>query len=217
MTRLLFLRHAESEWNALGRWQGVADPPLSSRGVQQAVRAAPRLGPVGITAVVSSDLQRARATAELLVPALSVTGAIGVEAGLREYDLGRWSGRTRAEIEAGWPGEIQAWREGRLYAAPGGEERKAFLARISDAGARVAAEYPGRRVLVISHGGVISALSRELGGPVRRFGHLGGIWVDAGPDGLRAGEVVALLDPEGEVADSGEATELAAISDTSAR
>jgi broad specificity phosphatase PhoE len=216
VTRLLLVRHAESDWNAQGRWQGVADPPLSPRGVEQAVLAGPLVRPFGLTAVVSSDLQRARATADLLAPALALVGPPDVEPGLREYDLGAWSGLTRAEIEAGWPGEIEAWREGRLFATPGGEERDAFVARISRAVARVAADHAGQTVLVVTHGGVISALSRELGGPLRRFRHLSGIWVEGEPDRLRAGTVVELLDPDLGAAGSGEGTELAGVSDAPA-
>src|SRR5919107_550504 len=64
MARLLLVRHGESTWNATGRWQGWADPPLSDLGRAQAEAAAPAAAPVD--AVVSSDLRRARETAELM-------------------------------------------------------------------------------------------------------------------------------------------------------
>jgi broad specificity phosphatase PhoE len=194
VSRLLLLRHAESEWNAQGLWQGVADPRLSPRGEQQATLAGELLRSLGITAVVSSDLERARATAQLIAPTIGVTGPLGIEPDLREYDLGAWSGLKRAEIEARWPGEIDEWRQGVLFATPGGERRDFFVARIVAAVERVASERPDETVLVVTHGGVISAVGRALGGPARRFGHLSGLWINGEPGGLRARDVVALLD-----------------------
>lgn len=182
MTLLLLLRHAESEWNAAGRWQGIADPPLSSHGELQADQAAPQLAPMGISAVVSSDLRRARETAERLSAALAAPRSIGTDPDLREYDLGQWSGLTRAEIEAAWPGEIAEWRAGELVATPGGERRDHFVRRITDAIARVAVAAPGETVLAVTHGGVISAVARLLGAP-QRFNHLSGLWVEASAEG----------------------------------
>ncbi len=205
MTRLLLLRHAESEWNAQGRWQGLADPPLSPRGEEQAVLAGALLRPMGITAVVSSDLQRARATAEAIAPALSLTGPPAVDVGLREYDVGAWSGLTRSEIEAGWPGALDDWRNGRLFSTPGGESRDAFVERITDTVARLAADRPAETVLVITHGGVIGALCRSLNASDRRFVHLAGVWIDACGGDLRAGAHVALLPPVPLPDDGGEA------------
>ncbi len=196
MTRLLLLRHAESEWNAQGRWQGLADPPLSPRGEQQALQAGRLLGPMGVTALVSSDLQRARGTAERIAATLPLDGPAGIDAGLREYDVGAWSGLTRVEIEAAWPGAIDDWRHGRLVATPGGERHDSFVARISAAVARVAAAQPADTIGVITHGGVIRALCQSLGSPSRRYPHLSGAWIDAGPDGLRAETFVSLLPPQ---------------------
>ena len=210
MTRLLLLRHAESEWNAQGRWQGIADPPLSPRGEEQATLAGQLLRPVGLTAVVSSDLRRARATAERIARELPVRGPLGVEAGLREYDLGAWSGLNRAEIEQRWPGEIDEWRQGVLFATPGGERRDEFVVRIAAAVARVASRWPEDTVLVITHGGVISALVRSLGAPPRRFTHLAGLWIDADEGRLRPGTEVSLLAPGRPGSDQGEASELSA-------
>ena len=70
ITRLLALRHGESEWNALGRWQGQADPPLTDLGRLQAFHAARNLGVVD--AIVASDLQRATDTARIISEALGV-------------------------------------------------------------------------------------------------------------------------------------------------
>jgi broad specificity phosphatase PhoE len=195
VTRLLLLRHGESEWNAAGRWQGWADPPLSPEGEAQASEAGRLLQGVGFTAAASSDLQRARRTAELAGGALGLD-AVHVDAGLREYDVGEWSGLTRAEIETRWPGALDDWRHGRLVATPGGETRDTFVARVAAAVTRLGARFSGGTVLVVTHGGVIGALERSLGADQRRLAHLGGRWVEAAADGLRAGEAVFLFEPD---------------------
>ncbi len=209
MTSLLLLRHAESEWNARGKWQGWADPPLSSEGVRQARAAGRLLQPVGFTAVAASDLRRAQETAELAAVGLGIPGPVHIDAGLREYDVGQWSGLTRAEIERRWPGELAAWRQGRLVATPGGELRDSFVARIAAAVTRVAAALRHDIVLVITHGGVISALERSLGADQRRLAHLGGRWFEAQfagdreRRGLRAGEPLFVFEPDADTEAAG--------------
>lgn len=203
VTRLLLLRHAESEWNAAGRWQGLADAPLSARGREQAAAAGGLLAPYGFSDVVSSDLQRASATAASVAAALKLR-APTVDAGLREYDVGDWSGLARPEIEARWPGAIDDWREGRLVATPHGERRDNFVTRITAAVERVAAARPDATVVVITHGGVISALARSLGVDTGRVAHLAGRWLDAGPSGLRLGPAVFLLGPASSPVPAGE-------------
>jgi probable phosphoglycerate mutase len=197
VSRLLLLRHGESEWNAEGRWQGWADPPLSPLGREQAAEAARRLRPDGFSAVAASDLRRARHTAELIAAGLGLSGEIHTDSGLREYDLGAWSGLTRAEIEADWPAELAGWRHGRVDSAPGGEARDAFLGRLIAATGRVAATFPGRSVLVISHGGAIGTLERFLGIKPRRPVHLGGRWIHASGGSLRPGPERLVLQPDG--------------------
>ena len=221
MTRLLLLRHAESEWNAQGRWQGWADPPLSPEGRDQALAAGRILRSAGFTAVASSDLRRARLTAELAANELGLSRPVLVDVGLREYDVGEWSGLTRGEIEAQWPGALDAWRQGRLAATPGGETREAFVARIGSALMRVAANDSHGPVLVITHGGVISTMERLLGADPRRLAHLGGRWFEWSGDGLHAGHVVFLFEPDADTeatkhgqppqAAEGEGTELTQV------
>ena len=79
MSRLLLLRHGQSEWNAAGRWQGQADIPLSARGEQQAEEAARRLADLGgnpFRAVVASDLRRTVRTAEIKFYRAAITSAV---------------------------------------------------------------------------------------------------------------------------------------------
>lgn len=163
-------------WNALGRWQGQADPELSRRGEQQAAQAADSLTGVRIDRVVSSDLRRARRTAGILAEALGVT-AVGVDAGLREVDVGEWSGLTRPEIEARWPSLLAAWSEGRLEATPGGESLTALRVRVLEAIRGILAPANGsgdQTILVVSHRRAISALEEASGVQPVRAGHLAG-------------------------------------------
>ncbi|MGH9114879.1 MAG: histidine phosphatase family protein, partial [Acidimicrobiales bacterium] len=149
--RLLLLRHAESTWNHVGRWQGWADPPLSPDGEAQVRAAAGRLAAEPpFEMVATSDLCRARRTAELLAGELGIDGGLAVDAGLREYDVARWSGLTYEQIEAGWPGELERFRRGEV-SPPDGEDRFEFDARVAAAGRRVgmlAAKAGGARLLV---------------------------------------------------------------------
>jgi broad specificity phosphatase PhoE len=206
VSRLLVLRHGESEWNAQRRWQGWADPPLSELGRRQAVEAGTRLRHEGFTAVASSDLVRARRTAQLAAGALGLSTDVHVEADLREFDVGFWSGLTRAQIEAAWPVEFADWRAGRRDRAPGGEVREAFVARLVAAVERVADVFAGQTTLVISHGGAIGSLERSLGVKPDRPTHLGGRWIEATADGLRAGPEHFVF-PAGRELPSGEASE----------
>lgn len=168
MAEVLLVRHARSLWNEQGRWQGHADPPLAAGAEGEVTLAARRVGPFDL--VACSDLVRARRTAELLAG----DAPLVVDPGLREYDVGAWSGLTRAEIEAVWPEELALFDAGRLVVPPGGESRGDFEARVGEAGLRLAALTGRRRaarVLAVAHGGVVRALAAR---PERPVGHLCG-------------------------------------------
>ncbi len=199
---LLLVRHGLSEWNLAGRWQGWADIPLAVEGEAQAREARPALEDLGLTAIVHSGMLRTERTAELLASGLGLP-AVEVEPGLKEYDVGDWAGHTRPEIEARWPGALDAWFQGHLPATPGGESRDGFASRLSDAVHRVALTHPGGTVLCVTHGGVVGTLQRVLSeggvqvGP--RIGNLSGRWVHVdwrdGRAVTRLGELVHLLPP----------------------
>lgn len=195
--RVLLVRHGQSTWNALGRWQGWADPPLSVLGEAQAAEAGCRLVGLGIGAVAASDLVRARRTAEIVAETLDL-GPVTVEPDLRERNVGLWSGLTRVEIQARWPVELAAWVAGRIEATPDGEYEGDFTDRVVKAVVRLAAggDGGGASLLVVSHGGVARALDRALGVTSVPVGNLGGRWYESdGHGGLAAGEAVGLADP----------------------
>lgn len=214
MSGLLLIRHAQSVWNAEGRWQGWADPPLSSGGEQQTRLAATRLrdGPASdvpvFDLVVSSDLARARRTAELMAEVLQVSGPHWIEPGLREYNVGEWSGCTVQQIESRWPGETARFAGDAQFAPPGGESRTYFDARVAAAGRRVATRATAAavsRMLVVAHGGVVRALARIAGQVEYRVGHLAGYRGWYSPAGLCPAHPVDLLEGlETVEADAGE-------------
>lgn len=155
-TQLLLARHGETDWNAVGRWQGHANPPLNDTGRAQAAELAERLAAAGIEVVVSSDLARAAETAAI------VAGRLGLDVShdrdLREIDVGSWSGLTRAEVAERFPEGFARWRAGEI--GHDGETREQLGERIERALLRTADAVPGRVVLVVTHGGAMRAARR---------------------------------------------------------
>lgn len=182
---LLLVRHGESTWNAEGRWQGHADPPLSVTGADQARVASAAL--TSAAAVWSSDLVRARQTAQLCAP----TGVeVQTDVRLRERDVGAWTALTRDTIEERYPGWIAGGRR-----PDGWEDDDTVARRAMPALHRIAAEVePGRHAVVVSHGGLIRAVVARLGGSPRPIPNLGGIWLTGTADRLALGEPVVLAD-----------------------
>jgi len=157
-TCFLLIRHAESTWNAGGRWQGHGDPPLTARGRSQAVALAQRLSGEGIDLLIASDLARSAETAAIL----------GVHWGLvprhdprlREIDIGAWTGLTREQIAEREADLLARFEAEDLEARPGGgETRLEIRARVRSAAAELAATHRGRCVALVTHLGVIRALA----------------------------------------------------------
>ena len=191
--RLLLLRHGESTWNAEGRWQGWADPPLSEEGREAAEVAARWLAAGGIDAVACSDLRRAADTAAVIAAASGAATPYR-DARLRERDMGCWSGLRTPDIAERWPGVLDAWQAGALDRPPGGESTASVLAR-ARAGLRhvaAAADHgPDATIVVVTHGGVMSALERDAGLPRVVRANLTGRWIEVSGAGLRFGETTA--------------------------
>ncbi len=158
---IYLVRHAQTEWNASGRWQGHADPPLSMEGRAQAsalisVLTAELAGD-RVSRIVCSDLSRARETASGLGRHF---GLIPVsDPNLREMDIGEWSGLGRAEIAARNPELLERFEAGDPDARPpGGETRREIRHRARLAVRRIVDADPWGRILIVSHLGLIRAL-----------------------------------------------------------
>lgn len=164
MLRLTLVRHASTAWNEARRYQGWGDPPLSERGVAEALRLRARLAGERFDRVVASDLGRARETAEIAVPG----AAVEADRRLRELHFGAWEGLTWEECVARDGDLPRRWAEDPYGCAPpGGEETRTFEARVADALGGLPAE---GSVLWVVHAGVVhAALARWLGVPLRRI------------------------------------------------
>ncbi len=200
MTRILLVRHGESIWNADGRWQGQADPPLSDRGRRQAADAAAAIGTVD--AIVTSDLERAADTGAILARALGLDH-LATEPRLRERDAGSLSGLTRPEIHERFPGLLPDDPAGHrpgddgLPRWPDDWEADASLwERVEVALTAIGRMVPDGDVVVVTHGGVIYAVERHLGGGGRgRLANLDATWIVVEDDRFKLGERLALIDP----------------------
>ncbi|GAB4211928.1 MAG: histidine phosphatase family protein [Roseiflexaceae bacterium] len=158
MTVFYLIRHGETAWNALGRWQGHTDVPLSPVGEEQARRVAARLksDSTRFAAIYSSDLQRAWMTATAIGAALEI--APQPVADLRELDVGWWSGLTGQEIRTRDP-EITAQVDRGEDPPRGGAERWADLRRrVGVAVEQLAQAHPDQTLLLVTHGGVVRAV-----------------------------------------------------------
>ena len=155
-TTLFLVRHGETDWNAAGRWQGQTDVPLNPRGREQAREVAGRLRVAGLAAIASSDLLRARATAEIIADHLGLV-VNHLDAALRERRFGCFEGLTREEVEARFPEAWARYLADPGPAPPGGESREELLGRLLPAVASAAARLPGP-LLVVMHGGAMRAL-----------------------------------------------------------
>lgn len=192
-TRLLVVRHGQSEWNAAGRWQGHADIALDRTGELQAAEAAEVLGI--FDAVWASDLARAHRTAQIIAMMTGV-GPVRTDPRLRETDVGPWEGLTRHEVEREWPGFLAERRR-----PEGFEAYEDAAARLIEALLEIAADHPGGEVLVVSHGGVIRAARRALGADAPHLPNLSGSWFETRAGRLVAGESVRLLVEEQDVSE----------------
>ena len=191
VTRLLLLRHAESEWNAQGRWQGQADTPLTERGRRHAVEAGPLLATFEM--LVSSDLQRARQSAEIIAAGAGIE-TISTEPRLRERYAGPWQGLTLDEVERDWPGYLGSGRRPDDYET---DERMAPRVDGALRDLAVQADRQGNpEVLVITHGGVIHNLTVRAGLTMARMPNLSGRWVTVTDGAVTVGETVTVGDAE---------------------
>lgn len=189
MLRVLVIRHGQSEWNALRRWQGQADPPLTDLGRLQAAHAGQHVG--AVDAIVASDLERSRMTAEIIAELIGI-GPVEIDPGFKERDAGEWQGLTPDEIDEGWPG----WRkDGRR--PPAFEPLDPFQERIFGALDQVRSRVHDGDVLVVAHAGVIYQIESVLGVDFEPLPNLAGRWIQTEGDGpWKLGDRVVLVDPD---------------------
>jgi probable phosphoglycerate mutase len=171
MTEILMIRHGQSVWNAQGRWQGQANPPLSPLGREQADAAgaylAEHAAELAFDGMATSTLDRAATTGSI------IAGHVGFDhvyrcADLVERNAGEWSGLTRPEIDERYPGFLRA----KKY-PPGYEHDDDLMVRIRRGLTEVIENVPGNRLIVVAHGGIIYRIESSLGLPFRHLQNLG--------------------------------------------
>ena len=168
MTRLLLVRHGQSEWNAAGRIQGQIDIQLDETGRQQAQLIADRLAAEPVAAIYSSPLQRAKATAEAIADRFNLP--VQLDPRLMEYDFGVISGSTWKDVVENHPEFASRWLED-PWAVPvaDSEGRVNFAARVMSAVQDIMAQHPAEQVVVVAHGGTFGVyLTAMLGMDLNR-------------------------------------------------
>jgi alpha-ribazole phosphatase len=156
-TRLWLIRHGETEWNLIGRYQGQTDIPLNEAGLAQAQALLPIFADLPIAAIYSSDLQRAATTAGILGAALGLP--VTTDPALREVRLGAWEGMLFVDIPQQYPEDWEARRRDPVNALPpGGESLGQVALRVTAAADRIARAHPGEQVVIVAHGLVLAAM-----------------------------------------------------------
>ena len=172
MTVLYLIRHGQTDWNLQGRYTGQSDIPLNATGEQQARAAAAQLAGVKLDAIVASDLQRARRTAEIIAARMGLP--VQTDPRLREIHQGVWEGMHFAEIKTHYEEAFQRRKRNPLGVAPPGGEtvgqvQKRVLAALRD----ICAQYPHQQVAVVSHGLALAIIKASLSGhPIQRVWEL---------------------------------------------
>ncbi len=149
-TRLILVRHGETDWNAEGRYQGQADPPLNRRGREQAQALAAALQQKGVDVIYSSPLKRAWQTAEVV--ARAVRAPLFPEPRLMEIHQGEWEGKRVGEIAREYPQTFHQWEEDPWATQiPGGETLAEVQQRVYAAADDILARHPGKTVVLVTH------------------------------------------------------------------
>lgn len=175
-TKLVLVRHGQTDANASGRFQGQQDVPLNRIGRAQSETVAARLVRMRAARVVASDLARATATAEVVAGASGLP--VQIDARLREIDVGTWQGRTPAEVAAAHPWFEDALRTGRDFRrSETGETAAEAGERIAGVLHGLAGAHPGETSIVVGHGLALRVgLCLFLGLGVEASFGLSGLW-----------------------------------------
>jgi len=150
MLKLIIARHAESEWNPIGRYQGLLDPPLTERGRVQAELLARELAKDPPHILYTSPLKRTLQTAEIVARCLRVP--LEEEERIVEIDHGRWSGLLVEEVRERYPEEFETWlRRPEKATFEGGESLRSVYERVASFLKDVKEKHRGQTVLLVSH------------------------------------------------------------------
>ena len=161
MTRLILIRHGETDWNIEGRWQGQIDIPLNDRGLDDAHRLASELEREGIQVIYSSDLLRALQTAKPLAKEAGLE--VHIDPRFREIHQGDWQGMLVTDIRARYAERFRERKANPLAVAPpGGETVLQVQERVYQALDDILLHHPGETIAIVAHGFVIAVLRLRM-------------------------------------------------------
>ena len=192
-TCIYFVRHGETVLTPTRKFSGTGalDPELMQDGLDQAELVAEEAVKLGAEVLIASPLNRTRQTAEAIARTTGLE--IIFDEAWFELSFGSWDGKSIEEVKEEEPDAYQAWLNSTAYAPGGGESWDQATVRIEEALEKLVAEYPGKKIIVVTHNGVIkTAVRLAIGAPAEAVFH-----VDAAPcsissisiwpsDGLRA-------------------------------
>ena len=167
-TTILLIRHGETAWNAARRLQGHTDIALNAEGERQAGALAQALAAEAVEAIISSDLARARQTAQAVADQFDGT-IVQTDPNLRERCYGVFEGMFYSDVERQYPAEFALWQARDIDAVMPPGEREAesfrqFYARSTSAIRDWAERYLGKTIVIVAHGGVLECAYREAVG-----------------------------------------------------
>lgn len=157
MTRILYIRHGETDWNVARRYQGQTDIPLNDKGMMQAAKVAERLAGEKIAAIYASDLQRAFYTAEKIAEKHELTVLPMRE--FREISFGEWEGSSFSSLDTGAREQIdKIFTDPANIEVPGGENFRQVQERAIRGVEMLVAKHPNETIAVVSHGAAIRTI-----------------------------------------------------------
>lgn len=170
VTRIIFVRHGQTEWNVQDRWQGQGDSPLTELGLQQAKTVAQSLGAMknDIAAIYSSDLQRAHLTAQEI--GMVCGKSVILSSALREFALGQAEGMTKkeyhekygaseAELDKQYQNRADRWNH---TSVPGAELKNIGLSRLKNFLNEIVAFHQGQTIVIVSHGMLLNGFIIDI-------------------------------------------------------
>jgi broad specificity phosphatase PhoE len=157
MTRFCLIRHGQTDWNVEGRYQGQFDAPLNDIGREQARELGEKLRDLSFAAIYSSDLIRARKTAEIIASFIHLP--VSLEPRLREINQGEWEGKHISAIKTRY---TRLWKQRMTDPAnvrpPKGETIGEVAQRAYAALVEISHTYPSDNILIVSHGLTLAAI-----------------------------------------------------------
>ncbi|WP_238524757.1 alpha-ribazole phosphatase [Halanaerobium hydrogeniformans] len=168
-TKMLLIRHGETDWNKELIFQGHSDTELNEKGIKNAKKNAELLKDLNYDYIYCSDLKRAKDTAGFIADKLNKKIIESKE--IRELDFGKWEGLDFKSIEEKYPDEFKAWQEDFLKNnPPGGEKISDFTERVNRFFKSVLKKHRDKKIIVVTHGGVIKTyLTEIMAVPKKRF------------------------------------------------